>query len=161
VGGAVCVLGPSRQQPQLVPGGVREPLGHPSLLGADRRDEGGVAQRKAPTHSLRFVVVVDQDRSAAFVDVEAVEVKAGDFTGASPGALEDLVSECRLLSGPLAQHPEAAMRRTAVGPGRCPQQVHVSVELGDDMSRQCSAALVIGDASRCVVAADGEGRRQS
>lgn len=105
VGGAVCVLGPSRQQPQLVPGGVREPLGHPGLLGADRRDEGGVAQREAPTHSLRLVVVVDQDRSAAFVDVEAVEVKAGDLTGASPGALEDLVGEYRLLSGPLAQHP--------------------------------------------------------
>ncbi|MGI8685400.1 MAG: hypothetical protein ACR2MO_09985 [Acidimicrobiales bacterium] len=160
VAGAVGVLVGPGQQPQalaLCPG---EALGHPALLGPDGVDQGGVGQWQAPGHPPGLVVVVDEDRLPRLVDVQAVEVQAGNLAQSPAGALQQPVGHHRHLAGLVAQHPHRAETRPAGGPLAAAQQVQVGVELGDDMGGDGPALLFLDNAPVGVAPAEREGRAQ-
>lgn len=93
------------------------------------------------------------------VDIQALEVEAGDLADAAPGALEQAVGEHRHLPGVVAQHAEVVVAGAARRPGDTPQQVQVGVELGDDVDGQ-RPALLLFDPPPGVGAADNERRAE-
>lgn len=81
---SVGVLGVRGEQLQLGGRGAGESLADPFLL-VDDECRGGFGDGQPPAVAVCFVVVVDEDRFAVCVSVEAVQSERADFVRAAAG----------------------------------------------------------------------------
>ena len=102
------------------------------------------------------MVVVDEDWPSSLIDIETLEMQAGDLPAAPTGVLEQQVDKHAHLPGAIAEHP-ASRHRPRTGDGS--QQVDMRVQRGDDLPGECPAGLVLGSTTK-IAPPDDEGGRK-